>query len=68
MDYKIKYFNPKEYYYRVIVMCILMTVDIILNSFTQYMDFGSTNILYQYNIDRTKYDKDSGNIGYGLTT
>lgn len=64
MVLKNKYFNPSEYYYKVIVLCILMGLDILFNSFTQFLDFGSTNILYLYSF--SNYEKDPGDSAYAL--
>jgi hypothetical protein len=64
MVMKNKYFDPKEYYYKVIIICILMGFDIILNSFTQFIDFGSTNILNIYSF--YNYEKDPGDTAYAL--
>ena len=36
MALKNKYFDPKEYYYKVIFICVLMAFDILFNSFTQF--------------------------------
>ena len=35
-----RYFDPKLYYYKVIALCLLMCVDIVMNSFTQFLTFG----------------------------
>ena len=59
-----KYFDPKEYYYKVILICVLIGIDIILNSFTQFLDYGSTNIVMLYGM--TNYEKDPGDLAYGL--
>jgi hypothetical protein len=64
MAVKNKYFDPKQYYYKVIAICVLMGLDIILNSFTQFLDYGSTNIIRQYQI--TDYEKDPGDSAYAL--
>ena len=64
MALKNKYFDPKEYYYKVIFICVLMAFDILLNSFTQFLDYGSTNIVIKYKI--IGYEKDSGTPGFGL--
>lgn len=45
MSAKDRYFDPIWYYYKVIILCIFIFVDIIMSSFTQYLNFGSvTNI------------------------
>jgi hypothetical protein len=64
MALKSKYFDPQQYYYRVIIICCLMALDIIFNSFTQFLDFGSTNAVVQYRL--RNYEKDSGDISFGL--
>ena len=64
MVLKNKYFNPNEYYYKVIMLCCLMGLDILLNSFTQFIDFGSTNIMNLYSF--LNYDKDPGDSAYIL--
>ena len=43
MASKNKYFEPKFYYYKVLVMCFMIIVDIIFNSFTQFLTFGQVN-------------------------
>ena len=64
MGFVNKYFEPKTYSKKVVSLCVFIFLDIILNSFTQFLDFGSTNILDQYKlIDYTKYP---GDIAYGL--
>ena len=35
-----RYFDQKLYYYKVIALCLLMCVDIVMNSFTQFLTFG----------------------------
>jgi hypothetical protein len=35
-----RYFDPKLYYYKVIALCLLMCIDIVMNSFTQFLTFG----------------------------
>ena len=40
MAVKNKYFEAKTYYYKVLTLCILVVVDIIFNSFTQFVTFG----------------------------
>lgn len=64
MGFVNKYFEPKTYSKKVIFLCIFIFLDIILNSFTQFFDFGSTNILKEYPLGT--YDKDPGDLAYGL--
>ncbi len=64
MGYVNKYFDPKTYSKKVILLCFFIFLDIILNSFTQFFDFGSTNILDQYKL--MNYTKDPGDLAYGL--
>jgi hypothetical protein len=64
MALKNKYFEPKEYYYKVIFICILLFIDILFNCFTQFLDFGSTNAKNLYSMQN--YEKDSGNISFAL--
>jgi len=64
MGYVNKYFEPKTYSKKVILLCVFIFLDIILNSFTQFLDFGSTNLMQQYNI--INYTKDPGDLAYGL--
>jgi hypothetical protein len=59
-----KYFDPQHYYYKVIIICILIGIDIILNTFTQFLDFGDTLIIRKYNI--TNFIKDTGIIAFIL--
>ena len=40
MAVKNKYFEAKTYYYKVLSLCILVVVDILFNSFTQFVNFG----------------------------
>ena len=40
MGVKNKYFEAKSYYYKVLCLCILVVVDILFNSFTQFVNFG----------------------------
>ena len=40
MGVKNKYFEAKTYYYKVLSLCILVVVDILFNSFTQFINFG----------------------------
>ena len=40
MGVKNKYFEAKTYYYKVLLLCILVVVDILFNSFTQFINFG----------------------------
>ena len=35
-----KYFDPQIYYYKVLLICFFIIVDIIFNSFTQFMSWG----------------------------
>lgn len=64
MAFKNKYFDPKTFYYKVIVICILIAVDIIFNSFTQFLDFGSSNAVSKY--EMTGIKKGTGDTAYGL--
>jgi hypothetical protein len=64
MVLKNKYFDPKEYYYKVILICCLIALDIILNSFTQFLDYGSTNAKNLYRM--YNYEKDPGDSAYAL--
>ena len=40
MAVKNKYFEAKTYYYKVLTLCILVVIDILFNSFTQFVNFG----------------------------
>ena len=40
MAVKSKYFDPKTYYYKVLILCFLLVIDILFNSFTQFINFG----------------------------
>ena len=64
MALKNKYFDPQTFYYKVIAICILIGVDIILNSFTQFLAFGSTNAVKQYQM--VGYNKPSGDFDFVL--
>jgi hypothetical protein len=64
MAIKSKFFDPKIYSYKVYIICILMVLDIILNSFTQFLEFGSTNITTVYTMPG--YNKDPGDASYAL--
>ncbi len=64
MGFVNKYFDPKVYSKKVVMLCCFIFLDIILNSFTQFLDFGSTNILDQYKFDN--YNKDPGDLAFGL--
>ena len=41
MGVKNKYFEAKTYYYKVLSLCILVVIDILFNSFTQFVNFGT---------------------------
>ena len=43
-----RYFDPKLYYYKVIALCLLMCIDIVMNSFTQFLTFGHKQTKKQY--------------------
>jgi hypothetical protein len=62
MALKNKYYDPQYFYYKVIVICILIALDIIFNSFTQFFDFGSTNAVSKYRL--IGYEKASGDISF----
>jgi hypothetical protein len=64
MAFKNKYFDPQTYYYKVIFICIMMGLDIILNSFTQFLDFGSTNAVLKYRL--VGYEKDPGDASFAF--
>lgn len=64
MGFKNKYFDPKTYSQKVIFLCVFIFLDIILNSFTQFFDFGSESILEQYNL--LNYEKSPGDAAYAL--
>ena len=64
MALKNKYFDPQFYYYKVVFLCILIVSDIVLNSFTQFLDFGSTNAVVKYNL--YNYEKDPGDASYAF--
>ena len=40
MAVKSKYFDTKMYYYKVLLLCSLLVIDILFNSFTQFINFG----------------------------
>ena len=40
MAVKSKYFDTRMYYYKVLLLCILLVIDILFNSFTQFINFG----------------------------
>ena len=40
MAVKSKYFDPKTYYYKVLLLCCMLVIDILFNSFTQFINFG----------------------------
>ena len=63
MAIKDKYFDPNWYYYKVIILCVLICIDILLNSFTQFYNFDnkSTNELYL-----TNCGLDNRDLGYAL--
>jgi hypothetical protein len=65
MALKNNYFDPKTYSNRLFFIIILICLDIILNSFTQFLDFGSTNLLNAYDIGGG-YTKGTGDIAYAL--
>ncbi len=64
MDLKNNYFNPQIYSNLLFFICILICCDILLNSFTQFLDFGSTNIMFEY--DFKDYIKGAGDAAYSL--
>ena len=64
MALKNNYFDPKIYSNLLFFICILICCDILLNSFTQFLDFGSTNIMFEY--DFNDYNKGSGDAAYSL--
>lgn len=64
MGFKNKYFDPKTYSQKVIFLCVFIFLDIILNSFTQFFDFGSESILEQYKL--LNYEKSPGDAAYAL--
>ena len=64
MALKNNYFDPKIYSNLLFFICILICCDILLNSFTQFLDFGSTNIMFEY--DFKDYYKGSGDAAYSL--
>lgn len=64
MGFVNKYFNPKIYSNKVISLCLLIFMDIFLNSFTQFNDFGSTNIMKEYQL--LNYVKGSGDVAYAI--
>ncbi len=40
MAVKSKYFDTRTYYYKVLVLCCFVVIDILFNSFTQFITFG----------------------------
>lgn len=40
MAVKSDYFNPQTYYYKVLILCCMLVIDILFNSFTQFINFG----------------------------
>ena len=40
MAVRSRYFEPNTYYYKVLTLCFVLLVDIIFNSFTQFLTFG----------------------------
>ena len=61
MAIKNKYFDPQIFYYKVLATCVLIAIDIFLNSFTQFFDFGSNNVEIKYNMTGI------GNISNGIS-
>ena len=52
MALKDKYFDPKLYYYKVIILCVFICIDIVFSSFTQFADFGNTKTKEKYNLNK----------------
>ena len=59
MAVKSKYFDPKTYYYKVLLLCCLVVIDILFNSFTQFLNFG-------VKVDDTSCRKDDPYLCLGL--
>jgi hypothetical protein len=64
MALKNNYFDPKIYSNLLFLICILICVDILINSFTQFLDFGSTNLTDVYYM--VDYEKGGGDASYAL--
>ena len=60
MAVKSKYFDPKTYYYKVLVLCGLLVIDILFNSFTQFITFGVKD-------DSTNCHKDDVYLSVGIS-
>ena len=60
MAIKSKYFDPKTYYYKVLILCALLVIDILFNSFTQFLNFG-------VNVDNTTCRKDDPYLCVGIS-
>jgi hypothetical protein len=65
MALKNNYFDPKIYSNKLLFIVILICCDILLNSFTQFLDFGSTNLMKAYDIGGG-YQKGPGDIAFAL--
>ena len=63
MALKDKYFDPKLYYYKVIILCVFICIDIVFSSFTQFVDFGNTKTEENYNLNCFTYSND---LSWGL--
>ena len=64
MAIKNNYFDPKIYSNLLFFICILICIDILVNSFTQFLDFGSTNLTDIYYM--ANYEKGGGDVAYAL--
>jgi hypothetical protein len=60
MAVKSKYFEAKQYYYKVLLICSLVVIDILFNSFTQFINFG-------VKADETSCKKDDFYLCIGLS-
>ena len=63
MAIKDKYFDPNWYYYKVITLCVLICIDILFNSFTQYYNFDNK---YTWIAFQTNCKRDNRDLGYLL--
>ena len=63
MGIKDKYFDPNWYYYKVIMLCVFVCIDILMNSFTQFLNFGNqvTDKVYA-----TNCGKDNADVCYAI--
>lgn len=52
MAAKDRYFDPNWYYYKVIILCVFIFIDIIMSSFTQYLNFGVKDIVQGVDVQK----------------